>query len=340
MITDNIAKHNSSISKSMQNIFSDREASIYRIMEYQVGLRDELGESTFGIENNRIWKLGILALLISESASNSLEFDVSNSVSLELLKLFTEVHIDIGEGVQYRNNRPTLWALHGPAQAINVGDGLHAMARLALVNSTSASSKENLYERLKFLENSSLLLCEGIHEDLSSLEKIDFFVNDYFIMVQKKIASLFECAFQLALCGTDILRQHATIITSLAQNIAYASQITSDINSIWPASNTLDHNSLDLLNKKKTFPIVMAFSESDVSQKRELANLFYQRVISEEDVEKITDLLTSLDIKNKSQKYINEYFDLIIDGFSQLGLSLSVESDLLAFIKYICLDPQ
>ena len=84
----------------------------------------------------------------------------------------------------------------------------------------------------------------------------------------------------------------------------------------------------------------MAFSESDVSQKRELANLFYQRVISEEDVEKITDLLTSLDIKNKSQKYINEYFDLIIDGFSQLGLSLSVESDLLAFIKYICLDPQ
>ena len=49
MITDNIAKHNSSISKSMQNIFSDREASIYRIMEYQVGLRDELGESTFGI---------------------------------------------------------------------------------------------------------------------------------------------------------------------------------------------------------------------------------------------------------------------------------------------------
>ena len=71
-----------------------------------------------------------------------------------------------------------------------------------------------------------------------------------------------------------------------------------------------------------------------------MANLFYQRVISEEDVEKITDLLTSLDIKNKSQKYINEYFDLIIDGFSQLGLSLSVESDLLAFIKYICLDPQ
>ncbi len=63
-------------------------------------------------------------------------------------------------------------------------------------------------------------------------------------------------------------------------------------------------------------------------------------MISEEDVEKITDLLTSLDIKNKSQKYINEYFDLIIDGFSQLGLSLSVESDLLAFIKYICLDPQ
>ena len=46
MITDNITKHNSSITNSLQNIFSDREASIYRIMEYQIGLRDELGEST------------------------------------------------------------------------------------------------------------------------------------------------------------------------------------------------------------------------------------------------------------------------------------------------------
>tara|TARA_B100000676_G_scaffold62147_1_gene61515 strand:+ start:2266 stop:3288 length:1023 start_codon:yes stop_codon:yes gene_type:complete len=340
MITDNISKHNTSISKSIQNIFSDREASIYRIMEYQVGLRDELGEINPSIENNRIWELGILTLLVSELDNNSIEFDISNAVSLELLKLFTEVHIDIGEGIQYRNNRPTLWALHGPAQAINVGDGLHAMARLALVNSPTQSSKENLYERLRFLENSSLLVCEGIHEDLSSLERIDFFLNDYFIMVQKKIASLFECAFQLALCGTEILSKNGLLISSLAQNIAYASQITSDINSIWPATNTLDHNSLDLLNKKKTFPIVMAFSESDVSQKRELANLFYQRVVSEEDAQKITDLLTLLDIKNKSLKYINEYFDRIIDGFSQLGLSLSVESDLLAFIKYICLDKQ
>ena len=97
---------------------------------------------------------------------------------------------------------------------------------------------------------------------------------------------------------------------------------------------------MDLLNKKKTFPIVLAFSESSVSQKRELANLFYQRVVTEEEAQKITDLLSSLDIQNKSQKYINEYFDLIIDEFSQLDLSLSVESDLLAFIKYICLDQQ
>ena len=340
MITDNISRHNLSITKSMQNIFSEREASIYRIMEYQVGLRDELGETTLYIGNNNIWKLGILALLISESANNTEEYDISNSVSLELLKQFTEVHIDIAEGVQFRNNRSSLWTLHGPAQAINVGDGLHAMARLALVNSTKSLSKENLYERLKFLENSSLLLCEGIHEDLSSLERIDFFVNDYFNMVGKKIASLFECAFQLALTGTGILEKNSPLIHSLAQNIAYASQIQSDISSIWPTSNTVDQNSLDLLNKKKTFPIVLAFSESSVSQKRELANLFYQRVVTEEEAQKITDLLSSLDIQNKSQKYINEYFDLIIDEFSQLDLSLSVESDLLAFIKYICLDPQ
>ena len=336
MITNSITNHNLSITETMQAIFSQRESSIYRIMEYQLGLRDEQGEAIID-SNNKLWELSLLSLLLSESINNSSNFNVSNSICLELLKQFTEVHTDIGEGIQYRNNRPTLWAIHGPAQAINVGDGLHAMARLSLVEFSNLSSNNNLINQIKFLEKASLLLCEGIHEDLSSLERIDFFVNDYFNMVKKKSASLVECAFQLALSGTDVFEKNTSLISSIAENIAYASQIRIDLASIWPNKNVANHQNIDLLNKKKTFPIVLAFSESSVSQKREIANLFYQRVIVEDDAEKIAQILTNLDIKNKSEKYINQYYEQVIDGFSLLSLNLSVESDLLTFIKYICL---
>ena len=336
MITNSITNHNLSITKTMQAFFSQREASIYRIMEYQLGLRDEQGEAIID-SNNKLWELSLLSLLLSESINNSSNFNVSNSICLELLKQFTEVHIDIGEGIQYRSNKPTLWAIHGPAQAINVGDGLHAMARLSLVEFSNLSSNNNLINQIKFLEKASLLLCEGIHEDLSSLERIDFFVNDYFNMVKKKSASLVECAFQLALTGTDVFEKNISLISSIAENIAYASQIRIDLASIWPNKNVSNHQNIDLLNKKKTFPIVLAFSESSVSQKRQIANLFYQRVIMEDDAEKIAEILTNLDIKNKSEKYINQYYEEVIDGFSQLSLNLSVESDLLIFIKYICL---
>jgi len=57
----------------------------------------------------------------------------------------------------------------------------------------------------------------------------------------------------------------------------------------------------------------------------------------EDDADKIAEILTNLDIKNKSEKYINQYYEQVIDGFSLLSLNLSVESDLLTFIKYICL---
>jgi geranylgeranyl pyrophosphate synthase len=57
---------------------------------------------------------------------------VSWAAAIELLHNATLVHDDVQDGDRYRRGRPTLWARHGAAQAINAGDALLMLPFLAL----------------------------------------------------------------------------------------------------------------------------------------------------------------------------------------------------------------
>ena len=72
-------------------------------------------------------------------AAMALGLDPRDSVNVaaacELLHNATLVHDDLQDGDTIRRGHPTVWAKHGMAQAINVGDVLLMLATLALENS-------------------------------------------------------------------------------------------------------------------------------------------------------------------------------------------------------------
>src|SRR5258707_515007 len=54
------------------------------------------------------------------------------AVAIELFHNFTLIHDDIEDGDRERRSHPTAWAVFGIPQAINLGDGLASLSRLAL----------------------------------------------------------------------------------------------------------------------------------------------------------------------------------------------------------------
>jgi geranylgeranyl pyrophosphate synthase len=54
------------------------------------------------------------------------------AAAVELGHNFSLVHDDIEDDDRERRHRPTLWALHGIPQAINTGDMLFSLSRVAL----------------------------------------------------------------------------------------------------------------------------------------------------------------------------------------------------------------
>ncbi len=73
-----------------------------------------------------------LALAALEALGEPRETGVAWAAACELLHNATLVHDDLQDGDAVRRGRPTVWALHGAAQAVNAGDLLLMLPYLAL----------------------------------------------------------------------------------------------------------------------------------------------------------------------------------------------------------------
>src|SRR3989442_12356360 len=90
------------------------------------------------------------------------------AASIELTHNFTLIHDDIEDGDTERRHRSTLWNIWGVPQAINAGDGMFALARLALWKVLDEGVEGEIAARLgAALDGACLILSEGQDLDIS-----------------------------------------------------------------------------------------------------------------------------------------------------------------------------
>ena len=94
--------------------------------------------------------------------------------SAEFLHQSMTVHEDMQMGDPRPNGRASVWWVWGPAQSINVGDGLHAMARLATLSlEAQGLSPEETLATVRLLDDAALRFYEGQFLELSFQERIE-----------------------------------------------------------------------------------------------------------------------------------------------------------------------
>ena len=116
------------------SLVQDRDPSthgVYEMVRYHLGL-DGAGAPT----GKRMRPL--LGLLAYASITGEYEPALPGAAAVELGHNFSLVHDDIEDGDVERRHRPTLWAKHGIPQAINTGDMLFSLSRVALHRLTDA----------------------------------------------------------------------------------------------------------------------------------------------------------------------------------------------------------
>jgi geranylgeranyl diphosphate synthase type I len=292
-----LTQHRNEIDTSLWNATQNKKSPLYRMMEYHLGFRNEQGEEFTITTAKRIRPA--LCLLSCELIGGQLSDALPAATAIELLHNFSLIHDDIQDGSPDRHNRPTLWWQWGPAQAINAGDGMHALAHQALTGLIKDDEIQSFVSATNRLDEACLLLCEGQHDDIDFQEKINLAPSDYMEMARLKTGALMGTSMALgAICGTT----NPQIIDAFHQcgeKLGMAFQIVDDLLDLWPKDG-LTTPPGDILSKKKTLPVIYAFSRAEVKQKRRLGSIYFKRVLDTQDVTDILEIIEDIGAREYS----------------------------------------
>ena len=322
------------IETEIKSLVLEEGFPLYRMMGYHMGWLDEYGEAAEVESGKRIRPT--LSLLACEALGGDVKAALPAATAVELVHNFSLIHDDIQDGNSERHNRPTVWWVWGPAQAINAGDGMHALARLALLRQTGEGmSPERTLKAVGLLDQACLRLCEGQYLDLTYQERVDISQDAYFKMVEGKTAALISCAAEL---GAVMSSAEEPVVQAMAQfgaKLGTAFQIRDDILDLWGQQDTGKPLAGDILNKKKSLPIVYAIENASGAERRTLGDVYFKRVMEPEDIDKIIEVLQTLGAREFCQAKADALCDEAIQSLKDAGMTSQQSEGLEALARFI-----
>ncbi|MDQ6857280.1 MAG: polyprenyl synthetase family protein [Candidatus Dormibacteraeota bacterium] len=217
---------------------------------------------------------GCLALWAAEQCGGVASDAAPAATAVEWIHNFTLVHDDIQDGDLERRHRPTVWAVWGSAQAINAGDGMHAVAYRALL-----SGRDRPAARLRAtaaVNDAILAVIEGQCLDLALEGRVDTTVATYLQLARGKTGALIGAALEsgAVMGGADARR--AALLRRVGVEIGVAFQVRDDWLGIWGDSEVTGKGRGDLARRKITYPVVAGHARMRGVAQREFRRLYRQ----------------------------------------------------------------
>ncbi len=307
-------------------------APFYGQMQYHLGWVD----TTFSPVTSNPGKLlrPTLLLLAYEAAgasnhdaaaatrnSNHLSRALPAAASVELTHNFTLIHDDIEDGDIERRHRSTVWNVWGIPQAINTGDGMFALARLALWDVANEGVDPAIAVRLgAVLDKACLVIAEGQYLDISFETREDISVAMYVDMISRKTATLMSCAAEMgALLGTHNAETIARL-RSFGYAMGIAFQVRDDLLGIWASTAELGKTPAgDIYRRKKSLPVLHALEQANASDQQLLRQVYTQKTpVTSEQVEEVLSIFARTHTKAYCRSFLAEQCQLAYEALANV----------------------
>jgi len=255
----------------LDELIADTEAEILRVIahaedpnttELYEMVRYHLGLDSDAPRGKRLRPL--LGLLAYESLTGDHLPALPGAAAVELGHNFSLVHDDIEDRDTERRHRATLWKVWGIPQAINAGDTLFTLSRMALHRLTDLGfSDAKVLALMRLYDETCLALCEGQFMDIWSAEHDEVLsVDFYFDMIGRKTAALIAASVKAgALLATDdeaVIEAYGRFGWALGM----AFQLNDDLLGIWGDEQATGKEASDVAKHKKTLPIIYALEHA------------------------------------------------------------------------------
>jgi len=243
------------------------------------------------------------------------------AASVELTHNFTLIHDDIEDGDTERRHRSTVWNVWGIPQAINTGDGMFALARLALWDVVNEGVDPAIAVRLgAVLDKACLVIAEGQYLDISFETREDISVAMYVDMISRKTATLMSCAAEMgALLGTNHVETIASL-RSFGYAMGIAFQVRDDLLGIWASTAELGKTPAgDIYRRKKSLPILHAIEQANPPDQQLLRQVYTQLTpVTSEQVEEVLSIFARTHTKAYCRSFLAEQCQLAHEALAHV----------------------
>ena len=262
------------IETEMSDVLNERTGParpLYEMLAYHLGL--DGNESRGGGKRVR----PLLGVLAYQSLGGDYRKALPGAAALELGHNFSLVHDDIEDADRERRHRPTLWALWGIPAAINAGDALFALSRLALYRLLDGEDYDDrrVLDLMKIYDETCLALCEGQYLDISFERRDDVTVEAYYEMIGKKTAALLGASVMAgAILAVDDTEVHEAY-RQFGYDLGMAFQMADDVKgSFWSSEKSGKPEAGDIHKRKKTLPVVWALEHASPEDRAHLLEIY------------------------------------------------------------------
>ncbi len=216
----------------------------------------------------------------------------------------------------------------GESQAINAGDCMFSLAFQSLVH--SSNQPENVISAVDQLQETCTSY-QGQFLDMAFESKDDLPLDAYWTMVGGKTASLLACsaAIGATITGAD----HHTIdaLQRFAWNLGLAFQVQDDWLGIWGDSALIGKSTeSDLMNGKKSLPIIMGLSASPEFRER-----WANRPFQSEEIPKLAELIKKAGVQKMVEVETSRLTDLAKNALYSLPNQNDAVSDLMELAELL-----
>lgn len=292
--------------------YEDVPDGFYDLVRYHLGLLDADFRPIDGRPGGKGLRAGLVMLLAetfggAAAAKGAAPF----AAAVELLHNFSLLHDDIEDGSTTRRHRPTVWSLWGAPLAINAGDGLYALAHVALLDAPLRhAAPATFIDVMEHFENATLRLCEGQHLDmvLEDQDVAAVTVETYLNMIGGKSASLIGSSSWMGAVAGGASAAQADLAYRWGVQIGMAFQMQDDVLGIWGDEGVTGKSAAgDIASRKKTLPILLALAHATPSESELLRDLYRARQGDHHDDAGVLALLDRVGARSLTREYLTRY---------------------------------
>ncbi len=299
-------------------LVADRDPSthgLYEMVRYHLAL-DGSGASG----GKRIRPL--LGLLAYASIAGEHARALPGAAAVELGHNFSLVHDDIEDGDVERRHRPTLWTVAGVPQAINTGDTLFSLSRIALHRlSDLGFSDAKVLRLMRLFDETCLALCEGQYLDIAASVSNELMsVDGYFDMIGRKTAALIAASIEagalLATDDEDVIARYR----GFGWALGLAFQVNDDLLGIWGAERATGKEASDVAHRKQTLPVIYAHETAGPEDRARLQALYAAPDRTPEEVAEVVAILERTGARDYTREQARRYRDEALAELDAAGV--------------------